>query len=176
MKNLSLVVLISFFSLSLFAQSNVKVGYQGVNYPHSGETFFGPSVAVEAALKNSFSLHLNVAYLTDHEVIAVDSDVITRGLKFEPELRFYPRKELKGFFLGARTSYTNFSSILKTGKDKVDFPTWGGEEAIFGYGGVIGYQANFSENLIISTVLGLEVESKFSEAMGSVGVSLGYRF
>ncbi len=176
MKNLSLVVFFSLLTFSLFAQSNVKIGYQGVNYPHSGESFFGPSVAFEAALRNRLSLHLNAAYLTDHEVIAADSDVVTRGLKFEPELRFYFRQDLKGFFVGARTSYTNFSSILKTGKDKVDFPTWGGEEAIFGYGGVIGFQANFSEKLNISTTLGLEIESKFSEGMGSLGVSLGYRF
>jgi hypothetical protein len=39
MKNLILAAILSFISLTAFAQSNIKVGYQGVYFPHVDEDF-----------------------------------------------------------------------------------------------------------------------------------------
>lgn len=175
MKNFFLITLFSLFSLTVFAQSNAKLGYQGVFYPHTGETFFGPTASVETNMGNHFSLNLNVGYLRDHHVVAVDTDIITRALKFEPEVRFFLRHGLKGFFVGARMSYSNFSSVLKQGKERVSYPT-PGEDSVFGFGGVLGFQANFNEHLMLSTSVGLGVESENGEAMPSLTIGMGYRF
>lgn len=175
MKNFFFITLLSLCSFTVFAQSNVRLGYQGVFYPHIGETFFGPIASVEANMGNHFSLNLNIGYLKDHQVIAVNSDIITRSLKFEPEIRFFPRQGLKGFFVGARMSYSNFSSVLKQGKERVSFPT-PGEDSVFGFGGVLGFQANFNEHLMLSTSVGLGVESEYGEAMPSLTIGMGYRF
>jgi hypothetical protein len=176
MKNLILAAILSFISLTAFAQSNIKVGYQGVYFPHVDEDFFGPSVAFEAALRNRLSLNVNFGVIRDHEVTGPDVNVITRGIRVEPEVRFYFSKGLKGLFFGPRLSYTSLSSVLRTDKERVDFPTWGGEDAVFGMGGVIGFQADFSEHLKLSVVGGLEIDNHNGEGAPSLGVSLGYRF
>ena len=176
MKNLIFVAFFSFISFTAISQSNIKVGYQGVYFPHMGEDFFGPTISLEAAMRNHIALNFNIGLMRDQQVTGPDVNVITRGVRLEPEVRIYLRKGLKGLFVGPRFSYTSFASVLKTGKERVDFPTWGGEDAAFGFGGVLGFQANFSEHLKLSTVLGLEVDNHYGEALPSLAVSLGYRF
>lgn len=179
MKNLILVVLFSLFSLAAFSQSNIKVGVQGVYYEYFDGAFIGPSVGFEAPLLNRFSLQVNVAALRSNEVTGVDQNIVTRAIRFEPELRFYPRGDLKGFFIGPRLSYADMSSVIKTGGEKLSFPTWGGEEGVFGVGGVLGYQANFSDRFKISTTLGAELDMNAGEGgigITSARVSVGYNF
>ena len=175
MKILLPVFLVLFFYSSLSAQSNVKAGCQGVYYNYSDGAFFGPAVAFEAHLKNRLSLQINAGYLRGSEVIGLDQNVVTRGFRFAPEIRYFPKGDMSGFFIGARVSYTDFSSVLKTGGEKLAFPTWGDREGVGGLGGVLGFQTNFSERFKIATVMGIEMDMGEGElGILSVGISLGY--
>jgi hypothetical protein len=176
MKNLMLISLFALFSFSLFAQSNVKLGFQSVYYPNVDANFVGPSASIESAMGNHFSLNLGLAYLTDHDVIAANTDIITRAFKIEPSVRFFPKKGLKGFFLGGKMSYSNFSSFLKSGNERVSFPVQADQDYVFGVGGALGFQANFSEHFVLNAEVGLEMEGDDGDAMGSLGISVGYKF
>ncbi len=177
MKNILLIAIFSFSSLTAFSQSNIKVGVQGIHYNYFDGAFIGPSVGFEAPLINRISLQVNVAALRSNEVIGVDQNIVTRAIRFEPELRFYPKGDLKGFFIGPRLSYADMSSVIKTGGERLSFPTWGGQEGVFGFGGVLGYQANFSDKLKVGTTLGLEMDMNEAElGIISARVSIGYNF
>jgi hypothetical protein len=175
MKNLILATLFSFISFTAFAQSNIKLRSQGVYYSYSDASFFGPSVAFEAPLKNRLSLQIAIGYLRSNEVLQIDQNVVTQGVRFEPEIRYYPKGGLTGFFVGARISYTDLSSVVKTGGERLAFPTWGGKESVGGFGGVLGFQTNLTEQFKLGTVFGLEFDTGEGElGIVSIGVSLAY--
>lgn len=176
MKNLILISFFTLFSFSLFSQSNIRLGYQGVNYPHFESSFVGPVASIETNMGNRFSLNLNLGLLSDHTVIALGQDIVTRAFKIEPEVRFFPKIGLKGLFIGGRMSYSNFSSKLKTAEESFAYPTLGGEEFVFGVGGVLGFQADFLDRIKLNVTLGLETDSVDGDAMGSISIGAGYQF
>lgn len=86
--------------LTIFAQGgNVKLGVDATYFPNHEGTFFGPSLSVETAISEKFSLSLQGSYGTYVNARSGGSKLVSNGITFNPEFRFFPNgKPLRVFF------------------------------------------------------------------------------